>query len=60
MFRILAVIAFLVAIILFVVVAIGSPTNGATINEWGFVSVAAGLACFALEGLVPVGRPPAP
>lgn len=63
MFRILAVIAFLaflVAIVLFVVVAIGSPTNGPTLNEWGLAAVAGGLACFALEGLVPVGRPPAP
>jgi hypothetical protein len=61
MFRILAVIAFIIAIILFVVVAIGSPTNGPTINEWGFVATAAGLACLALEGLVPVVRrgPPA-
>jgi hypothetical protein len=51
MFRILAVIAFIVAIILFVVVAIGSPTNGPTIQDWGFVSVAAGLLCLALEGM---------
>jgi hypothetical protein len=57
-FRVLAVIAFIVAIILFVVVAIGSPTNGPTLNEWGFVSVAAGLACLALEGL-PISRPQA-
>jgi hypothetical protein len=63
MFRILAVIAFIVAVILFVVVAIGSPTNAGTINEWGFVSVAAGLACLALEPFVasigPVRSPPA-
>lgn len=51
MLRLLAVIAFIVAIILFVVVAIGSPTNAGTINEWGFVSLAAGLTCFALEGV---------
>jgi zinc transporter ZupT len=53
MFRILAVIAFIVAIILFVVVAIGSPSDAGTIQEWGFVSVAAGLLCLALEGVVP-------
>jgi hypothetical protein len=51
MLRLLAVIAFIVAIILFVVVAIGSPTDAGTIQEWGFVAVAAGLACFALEGV---------
>ena len=59
MFRILAVIAFIVAIILFVVVAIGSNVDP-HVADWGFVSVAAGLACFALEGLVPVGRLPGP
>lgn len=58
MLRLLAVIAFIVAIILFVVVAIGSPSDGATIQEWGFVSLAAGLACFALEGVVLPGNPP--
>jgi len=51
MFRLLAVIAFIVAIVLFVVVAIGSPTDAGTIQEWGFVSVAAGLTCLALEGV---------
>ena len=51
MLRLLAVIAFIVAIILFVVVAIGSPTDAGTIQEWGFVSTAAGLACLALEGV---------
>lgn len=59
MLRLLAVIAFIIGIILFVVVAIGSPTDGATLNEWGFVAVAAGLACFALEG-VSLPRTPAP
>ena len=60
MFRILAVIAFLIAVVLFVVIAIGSPTDAGTIQEWGFVSIAAGLACLALEGIVPIGpRPPA-
>lgn len=53
MLRILAVIAFLIAVVLFVVVAIGTPSNGATINEWGFVSLAAGLTCLALEGIAP-------
>lgn len=42
MLRLLAVIAF--------IVAIGSPTDAGTIQEWGFVATAAGLACFALEG----------
>ena len=51
MLRLLAVIAFIVAIILFVVVAIGSPTDAGTITDWGLVSLAAGLACFALEGV---------
>lgn len=51
MLRLLAVIAFLIAIILFVVVAIGSPADAGTIQEWGFVATAAGLACFALEGV---------
>lgn len=51
MFRILAVIAFIVAVILFVVVAIGSPANAPVIQDWGFVSVASGLVCLALEGL---------
>lgn len=58
MLRLLAVAAFIVAIILFVVVAIGSPSNGATIQDWGFVSVTAGLLCWALEG-VALPRPPA-
>lgn len=56
-FRVLAIVAFLIADVLFIVVAIGSPTNGPTIQEWGFVSVAAGLACLALEGL-PITRAP--
>lgn len=51
MLRILAVIAFIIAVILFVVVAIGTPSDAGTIQEWGFVSLAAGLACFALEGV---------
>ena len=58
MFRILAVIAFIVAIVLFVVVAIGSPTDAGTIQNWGFVSVSAGLLCWALEG-VAIPRGPA-
>jgi hypothetical protein len=58
MLRLLAVIAFIVAIVLFVVVAIGSPANAPTIQDWGFVSVAAGLTCLALEG-VALPRPPA-
>jgi hypothetical protein len=52
MFRILAVIAFLVAVVLFVVVAIASNVDP-HIADWGFVSLAAGLACLALEPLVP-------
>lgn len=56
-FRVLAIIAFLIAVVLFVVVATGSPSDAGTIQEWGFVSVAAGLACLALEGL-PITRAP--
>jgi uncharacterized membrane protein len=52
MLRVLAVVGFIVAVILFVVVAIGSPADAATIQEWGFVSLAAGLACLALEPVV--------
>lgn len=55
MLRVLAVVAFIIAIVLFVVVAIGTPNNASTINEWGFVSVAAGLLCLALDPLVPAG-----
>jgi hypothetical protein len=51
MFRILAVIAFIVAIVLFVVVAIGNPSNYVTIQDWGFVSAAAGWLCLALDGI---------
>jgi hypothetical protein len=53
MIRVLAVIAFIVAIVLFVVVAIGNPANGPTIQDWGFVSIAAGLLGLAIEPLVP-------
>jgi zinc transporter ZupT len=51
--RVLAVAAFIVATVLFVVVAIGNPSNGPTIQDWGFVSTAAGLLCLALEPLMP-------
>ena len=50
MFRILAVIAFIVATILFAVYAINTLTNAAELG-WGFVATAAGLVCFALEGV---------
>lgn len=50
MFRVLAVIAFVVAIILFAVVALASSVDPHVL-DWGFVSTAAGLLCLALEGL---------
>ena len=51
MFRVLAVAAFIVAVVLFLVVAVGSPANAPVITDWGFVSVASGLLCLCLEGL---------
>ena len=58
MLRILAVIAFLIAVVLFIVVAIGGNVDP-HILDWGFVATAAGLLCWALEGVaIPVGRPP--
>lgn len=53
MLRVLAVAAFIVAIVLFIVVAIGNPNNPVTIQNWGFVSVAVGLLCLAIDPLVP-------
>lgn len=53
MIRILAVIAFIVAIILFAVAALGSTNPH--IFDWGAVAAAAGLLCLALEG-IPWGR----
>lgn len=50
MFRILAVIAFIIAIVLFIVVAIGGNVDP-HILDWGFVATASGLLCLALEGL---------
>jgi hypothetical protein len=50
MLRILAVAAFIVAIILMVVVAIGSNVDP-HITDWAFVSAFAGLLCWALEGV---------
>ena len=54
MFRFAAIVAFLIAVVLFVVCAIGTP-NPSTL-DWGFVATAAGLACLALEA-VPWPRP---
>lgn len=57
MFRILAVIAFIIAIVLFIVVAIGSNVDP-HVFDWGLVATAAGLLCLALEGLpINVGGP---
>jgi zinc transporter ZupT len=53
MIRVLAVCAAIVAIVLFVVVAIGNPTDPVSVEAWGFVSVAACLLCIALEPLLP-------
>lgn len=50
MFRLVAVVAFIVAIILFVVVAISSSVDPHVV-DWGFVSLAAGLLALSLEGL---------
>ena len=50
MFRILAVIAFIVATVLFAVYALNTVADAAELG-WGFVSTAAGLVCLALEGL---------
>jgi hypothetical protein len=49
-FRILAVIAFIVATILFAVYALNTLANGPELG-WGFVATAAGLVCLALEGV---------
>lgn len=58
MFRVLAVIAFIIAIVLFIVVAIGSNVDP-HILDWGFVATASGLLCLALEGLpIRVGSAP--
>ena len=58
MLRILAVIAALVAVILFIVAAL---VNAATANplhyvEWGLAAFAASLALFELEGVTPPVR----
>ena len=50
MFRILAVIAFIVAVVLFAVYALNTITDSAELG-WAFVATAAGLVCLALEGL---------
>lgn len=50
MFRILAVIAFIVAVVLFAVYALNTVSDAAELG-WGFVATAAGLMCLALEGL---------
>lgn len=57
MFRILAVVAFIVAVVLFAVYALNAIANAAELG-WGLVSTAAGLVCLALEGLpITVNRP---
>ena len=57
MFRILAVIAFIVAVVLFAVYALNTITDSAELG-WGFVATAAGLVCLALEGLpISIGGP---
>ena len=48
MLRILAAVAFIMAIILFALSTGSDPGHDVT---WGLVAVAAGLACFALEGV---------
>lgn len=48
--RILAVAAFIVGIILFAVFALASAPNLKDL-AWGFVAIAAGLICLALEGV---------
>jgi hypothetical protein len=50
MFRILAVIAFIIAVVLFAVYALNTLADSAELG-WGFVATAAGLVCLALEGL---------
>ena len=57
MFRILAVIAFIVAVVLFAVYALNTLADASELG-WGFVATAAGLVCLALEGLpIRVGGP---
>lgn len=59
MLRLLAVIAFVIGVILFAVFALNSLHPASELG-WGLVAVAAGLACFALEGVaLPGPRPPA-
>ena len=55
MFRFVAIVAFIVALILFVVVAIGSNVS-LRYFDWGFVSTLAGLLALALEG-APISWP---
>lgn len=55
MMRFVAVAAFLVAIVLFVIVAVGNPTNPFTLEAWGLVSVSAGFLAITLEPYV-LGR----
>jgi YbbR domain-containing protein len=52
MMRFVAIAAFLVAIILFVIVAVGNPSNPFNLEAWGFVSVSAGFLALALEPYV--------
>lgn len=52
MLRVLAVVAAIVAVVLFVVVAAFTPTDPFHIEAWGFVCLAASLGLFELEGLV--------
>lgn len=59
MFRILAVIAFIVAVVLFAVYALNTLADASELG-WGFVAMAAGLVCLALEGLpIRIGGPSA-